>query len=254
MRTFGQRTTTESADMSNLAEMEADRIESQLPTVDVEGRFTYQTESQVESAAFDNNRLQRMQSSSMEQLKERVSSDGLTSEQEDVFILLEEPQIAESVSEERMISMLRGSQQHREVYLSPNERPVEASSSMRDECSHSSSPIAYGFMRSTPSETTLSSSATITQNQYIVNGAYDVASNQSRVYAGRVRQMSASLNQYGLFRATVDSNSSRTCGPGRTDQQHSTTGAYRKQSATIAPMEDGSNVSTSDEQTFISRL
>lgn len=112
----------------------ATSLKSEIPTVDVEGKFTYQTESQLDSPI--------------------QPSDAPVSPS-DIFIL-----VHESSGGKNGKQLQNSTENHIEILrLRSDERPSSTMDTMQDECSHSSSPVAYGFMRSSPSATTISSVA-----------------------------------------------------------------------------------------------
>lgn len=151
LRTFGGairedqesiKTDLDGSGKVNTRENNPPTVKSEIPTIDVDGRFAYQSESQLDSP--DQN---------------LALSPGAQGNQ-DIFILVHEaskggsPNGPHACRDHIEILRLRAQDQ---------ERPLSTSETMRDECSHSSSPVAYGFMRPSPSATTISSVTTHNQ-------------------------------------------------------------------------------------------
>ena len=72
----------------------------------------------------------------------------------------------------------------------------------QDECSQSSSPVAYGFMQSSPSVTTLSShnTARLVQNRYAVNEASSGGANKRANYDEAVLRDNNNQQDYSVAR------------------------------------------------------
>lgn len=145
LRTFGAPSNAASwatsAKESAGSEVDKHLPPSQIPTIDVEGRFTYQSESQLESTAYADRSI--VSQTDISRGENTCSSLAADQYRDEIFILM------------------------RESPIDADQRPVDeqhpaACESVSvvndgDECSRTSSPIAYGFMRPSPSVTTLSS-------------------------------------------------------------------------------------------------
>lgn len=210
MKTFGIKTAKTDSKLSDQSIINTNDERhilphSQIPATYVDGRFNYQTESQLDVVSADGRHhdlpggvCSDSEATTTTTTRGEMTLVSPTSDQEEVFILIHDSTnvvkkkqacldelmkttaaAATRMAEHRIPTSLGQTESTGTIYLRPESRDktcdsnTEINSIMNDECSHSSSPIAYGFMRSSPSVTTLSSHATMNHSHYNVHNSPD---------------------------------------------------------------------------------
>jgi hypothetical protein len=187
MRTFGQQnedakggahnkdTSAENQDAKDQSVAARSGVASQIPTVDVDGRFTYQSDSNIDSPYTANIGQSSEYDSRANTRGGNTPTSTVATNQEDIFILVRDTPTSEMTGLESMSTCRNGTSGRRVNYtvsgvetgsqMTTMTNEARSSSMMNDECSRTSSPMAYGFMRSSPSATTMSSNMALQQCQ-----------------------------------------------------------------------------------------